>query len=85
MIPIRTIGNKTYVVRTIREGEYKYTNSKNEYSVCVGPCQCTCPAFMGQKGTVSGRRCKHVNDALMLFLEQLSEIKRTKKGKMKCL
>jgi len=72
-IPLRVITknakSKAYVVRG-EGGIYQYTNSRIKCEVDVHEKKCTCPAFKYGK-----RPCKHLEDALIHYLEELSGIK----------
>ena len=74
MSTIRQVGSTPYVVFTRGLGEYTYTALAGAFSVSVGPASCTCKAFKGEDQTVANRRCVHVEDASLVFLDELNRM-----------
>ena len=70
----RILGRTPYAVFKKGLGEYTYEGKVLDYEVRVGPASCTCTAFKGEDQTVANRRCVHVEDASLVFLDELSRM-----------
>tara|TARA_R110000824_G_scaffold75670_1_gene191878 strand:+ start:206 stop:436 length:231 start_codon:yes stop_codon:yes gene_type:complete len=70
----RILGRTPYAVFKKGLGEYTYVGKVLDYEVRVGPASCTCTAFKGEDQTVANRRCVHVEDASLVFLDELNRM-----------
>lgn len=70
----RIIQQTPYAVFKKGLGEYTYVGKVLDYEVRVGPASCTCKAFKGENETVANRRCVHVEDASLVFLDELNRM-----------